>query len=116
MSTPFTVYTEHGRILYSGHCPDYAVEFQGERVLRAASNPDTDFVRDGQIVRKEPAPFRVVGNRIEGIPLPASAAIDGTLYELHDGVLDIEFDYPGRYSVTVLTVPFLPFTVTLTQP
>jgi hypothetical protein len=45
---------------------------------------------------------------LSGLPNPSTVLVDGTPYEVTDGVFEVSFDLPGSYRVQVEAFPYLP--------
>lgn len=73
-----------------------------------------------RVVRpKTDCPATLTGQTLSGLPRPCTiritdAAGNSTDYPCTDPTADLAFDYPGTYTITILSVPFNPGVFTLT--
>lgn len=56
------------------------------------------------------------GGAVRGLPIPAKAVIDGTVYEIDDGTAELSFNLPGEYRVTFKAEGFKDHELTITWP
>jgi hypothetical protein len=73
----------------------------------------TYYVADGVVTLCAPMAPSVTGTTISDLPIPCKARIEGQIYEVDDGVLELEPDYPGPYTVYLTAVGYLPCEVTV---
>lgn len=69
-------------------------------------DPDVDYVKDGQIIKR---PFMTAtreNNVLMGLPVPCVINIDGTDYECTENTVELDFDLPGSYPITVKAWPY----------
>ena len=50
---------------------------------------------------------------LEDLPIPCTVTVANTVYEVDDGTLEISFDTPGEYQITVSAFPYLDKTFTV---
>ena len=50
---------------------------------------------------------------IQQLPIPCTVSMNGEVYEVTDGLLELSFDTPGEYQVTVTAFPYLDKTFTI---
>jgi hypothetical protein len=60
----------------------------------------------------------VLANEIDAVvlqhlPIPCTVTVANAVYEVDDGTLEISFDTPGEYQVTVTSFPYLDKTFTV---
>jgi hypothetical protein len=63
----------------------------------------------GRLRMREPLPATVDGTTISGLPTSYDVYLDGTINEVRndwDGVLQLNFGYPGVYLVTISSWPY----------
>lgn len=65
-------------------------------------------------VAKPPLPIDVDGSVISGLPVGAIIDVDGEQFIVEDGIADLRFALPGRYTVNLSCFPYLPATVEFT--
>lgn len=72
------------------------------------AHPSTHYVDTAKpkVMKKKVCPGRVSGASIVGLPVPCVVEIEGKTYEIDDGSAELDIDVPGRYSVTVRSVPY----------
>ncbi len=112
----YTVFDKSGRIIRSGTCPDGMLYMQGERVLEGQSNDLYQYVRFGEIINRPANPATVSGMIVRRIPMRSKVTIEGQTYPVDDGVLELSFEYPGTYRVTIESFPALPVEFEIENP
>ena len=50
---------------------------------------------------------------LQHLPFPCTVTVVNTVYEVDDGTLEITFDTPGEYPVTITAFPYLDKTFTV---
>jgi len=50
---------------------------------------------------------------LQYLPTPCTVSMNGEVYEVTDGLLELSFDTPGEYQVTVSAFPYLDKTFTI---
>jgi hypothetical protein len=123
--TPFVVCDPDGKIKRRGSCPKFAVIGQanpewGEVSVAGDGGFDTHWVDLTDpfapvITEKTAAQITVIGNVASNVPVPSLVYADGQVYQWADSVVEIEFQIPGTYDVTIKTLRYLPFVFTVTQ-
>lgn len=53
----------------------------------------------------------VMGRTISNLPIPCKAEIEGTVYDITDGSLELDVNLPGPYTIKFTAVPHLDETV-----
>ncbi|MFC4172628.1 hypothetical protein ACFOYU_11245 [Microvirga sp. GCM10011540] len=93
---------------------------QGQPYLMRGGNRFDHYVKDGRRRTKSSCPAALVGMTLMNLPSPCwieiSEATTGLqIYEETDAAVELSFDYPGTYTIRVLSVPYTPgeFTVTV---
>lgn len=56
------------------------------------------------------------GAVVRGLPIPAKAVIDGTVYEIDDGTAELSFNLPGEYRVTFKAEGFKDYELSIAWP
>jgi hypothetical protein len=118
--TTFVKADANGRILLFGTVPKHMLAIQplaeGEQLVEGAGHWDTDYVKDGVVVPRPDNPATLDGMKISNVPNPSAVTI-GTEspVDVQDGEVDLEFAYPGTYTVTVVSWPYQDATFTVTQ-
>ena len=70
------------------------------------SNPDTQYVVDGQIVARPIQSTTMEGLTLTSLPIPATLHINGETYEVDDGTAELDFMLPGPYRLRVEAWPY----------
>lgn len=118
--TPFTRYdADTGAILETGDMAIAALAqletARGWSVIRQASQRDTHYVDvSGLKPRRRccaASPAALNGTTLTGLPVPCTVTITDeawlqTVLECSEPSLELAFDYPGAYAVTVRAVPY----------
>lgn len=69
------------------------------------------YVKNGQLADRPAMPCLLDGLVLKGAPAGAVLTIDGADYQLDGSDVELEFAYPGRYSVKVVCWPYLDYEV-----
>lgn len=81
--------------------------FMGLRCMPGRASLSLDYVADGEVVRRlKMNPF-IDGGSISDLPAACSVQVNDVMYECSDGIVELEFEQPGKYRVTVRAFPFL---------
>lgn len=62
-------------------------------------------------VAKQTLPIEVNGSVISGLPDNTVIDVDGEQFIVDDGIADLRFALPGRYTVNISCFPYLPATL-----
>lgn len=107
----WTFYKPDGRIVMVALQDDdearHSAEVMGVRYIRSNADFDTDYVEDGNVVRRPENPARLDGYTIRDLPVPSEIIIQGTSYPWADPTAELDFTAPGRYVVQVKSFPYL---------
>jgi hypothetical protein len=85
----------------------------GHGRISGAWDPIAYYVVGTVVTLCAPMTPSVSGTTISNLPTLCTARIEGQLYEIDDGVLELEPDYPGPYTVYLTAVGYLPCEVTV---
>ncbi len=112
-------------VLADGWKPAHSL-LEGQFALEVEEpvDPDGYFVDRGAVdVLKEKQPISATVDRpsfrvsegcvITGIPPGSYITIEGNRTQIDDGMVELTFAYPGRYSVRIEAFPYLPLEVWL---
>lgn len=66
---------------------------------------DTHYVASGRVVPKEHMSVIVDGARIQAIPAGASIVVEGEEYPIEGSFVELGYDVPGTYTVTLKCEP-----------
>jgi len=107
---PFVVHDASGKILRYGDCPPDSVEMQasgaGETVLQKAMFKDA-YVVNGELIPRPANPTVLSGMALTNVPAPSVVYIKGARYDVHESTVELEFTYPGKYRIVVMSWPYL---------
>jgi hypothetical protein len=65
------------------------------------------YVDNGQVVERPACPAKLNGLKLTKLPAPCKIVINSTDYNVTEPTVDLEFDYPGVYKITVKAFPYL---------
>jgi len=109
-----------GKITRTGYCPDNDFQLQAiynnEAVLEGQTN-DILFYVVNSIVMPKPENPSIIDKllmladgldltTISLLPNPSTVTLDGTSYEVTDGILEFTLDVPGTYKIKIDSFPF----------
>ena len=84
--------------------------------IEGSVDGDTHYVRDGQVVpRWKIRPFCKAGV-LNDLPVPCEILINNRRYEATTETVELEFDQPGSYRVSVQAWPYLDKEFTIENP
>ncbi|MDH2051126.1 hypothetical protein [Achromobacter marplatensis] len=82
-------------------------DFMRLRCMPGRASLSLDYVDDGEVIRRlEMNPF-IDGRSISNLPATCSVQVNDVMYECSDGIVELEFEQPGKYRVIVRAFPFL---------
>lgn len=96
-----------GRIVEYGELsPHSYLHLLGYLYNPIGARPSTHYV-DGGIVRDRPAmQLGRVGNRLINLPDPCQIEINGTVYQVEGGEVDLDFPQSGTYRLLIQAWPY----------
>lgn len=104
-----------GEIVAQISCPETAIDKNcgGNPHIDGTFRSDEFYVLAGVATAKTAMSPAVTGMTISNLPTPCTARIENVLYQITDGVLELDADMPGPYEVTLNAVAFLEKKVTV---
>lgn len=104
-------YDDEGRIRMVAVLPEGDAELtaqaNGLRALAAHGDPEEDFVRGGEVLKRPACPARLVGDELRGLPVPCTILIDDVGYPCDTPDAELVFTQPGEYTVRVQAWPYM---------
>lgn len=79
----------------------------GEQAIEADDSIANPYVLHGELAERPENPATLNGTVIENVPAGATVSFDEQSYIVDDGVAELQFPFPGTYSVTVTCFPYL---------
>lgn len=80
----------------------------GLNILEGEGSSNTHYVVDNKIVPRPHNPALLENNVIKNVPMNSSLLIEDTLYEnKEDTEIELSFNHPGRYQITLIKWPYL---------
>lgn len=111
----FIRYRENGEIFAWGDCQPIAYENMDGLKMLGEGTIDTHWVSNGEVLEKTPCPAILDGLFLRDVPVPAIITIDGVRYETSEPVVELTFNLPGIYTVTIESIPHLPISFMVTH-
>ena len=122
-----TIFTKNsGKIKRLISCPEYMAESQcgdGEGFLVEWYDSILYYIHNGEATLCPTQETTLshtfaLANGIDEVvlqylPIPCTVTVANAVYEVDDGTLEISFDTPGEYQVTVTSFPYLDKTFTV---
>ena len=109
-TVPFVTYNKDGRIINCGFVPVDMLHLQQTddlKVLQAESHWETQYVINDQCVDRPVNPAIINSNQIINLPKNSKIYINGTKYNIDENEIELEFEYPGEYSIKIECFPYL---------
>lgn len=102
---------QNGRIMRSFFSTDIeAITLNledGEQAIEVDTTFDNPYVLDGALAERPENPATLNGTVIENIPVGTVLLFDQQYAIIDDGTAELEFPFPGTYSVTIYCFPYL---------
>lgn len=113
----YTMHDAAGRVVITGFCPDGMgpVPQDGHFMHPEGADLHLDYVASGAIVRRPANPATLTGNTITNIPPGATVSINHIDYSVDDGVVELDFTFPGTYQILVNAFPYLTASFTVVK-
>lgn len=105
----FTFYESDGRITYnvSSSFEDIAINPQwGDKYVEGTFYPADYYISLGQAVAKQEFTPTINGNTVSNLPIPCKAWIEGTEYDIPDGVIELDANLVGPYTIKITSVQY----------
>lgn len=118
--TPYTVFDPAtGQIKRAGWCQDHMVAHQrldGYELERISSDPVRQYfdLQTRQPRDLRPMQINQYGNKFVDLPKPCTLEIRGVRFEIDDGTADVNFEFPGEYTLKFTAPTYQPFEVVVT--
>lgn len=74
------------------------------------------YVSNGQVLDRPENPTTLSGLTLSNVPVPSTIKISGQFYEVTESIVELEFNLPGTYKVTVYSWPCLDKEFTVENP
>jgi hypothetical protein len=118
---PFVVCDENGRILRTGVAPGQMVEIQaqsGEHVFAGVADQIRQYIdiAEAAVLDRPTLTPIVDGLTISNLPNGCIASTEGQEFLVISGQINLEYELPGTYAVTLRAWPWLDATVEVVQP
>lgn len=110
----FIRYRERGEIYAWGECQQIIYEQMDGLKMLADASGETHWVSDGEVLEKTPCPAFLDGLTLRDVPVPATVSIDGARYPTDEPVVELTFNHPGIYTVTIESIPHMPISFMVT--
>jgi hypothetical protein len=123
----YVVHDQNGMIVRTGSAPEGMISIQagtGEYAIEAAGDDLTQYVVGGAVTDKPAMPVSIDKTTvsadgidlatISGIPVGALCRVASIAEAVvNDGTIELTFDNPGDYEITIIAFPYLDYTVTI---
>lgn len=99
----YTLYRQSGEIVSILTCPDDLLDLnkpEGCSAIEGEFSPFDYFIQDGVAVPKSEMVLTVSGFTVSGLPIPCTAQVESVVYQITDGVFELEANLPGPYRIT----------------
>lgn len=119
MSGPYVIYDmQNGKIAKVVQCPMTVLPLQIEDhqtyIEGNVVSADQYVHPVNKVIQTRPTlKAKLTDMVLHGVPETAQVIIDGVTYEADGQAIELEFDMPGSYLITVVCWPFLDWSTTL---
>lgn len=103
-----------GRVLFTGSIPESMLVLQGDNIFVGDIDGQTHYVVDGVATQRPANPATLVGSTLTDVPAGTVVTIGNSQYTVDDGHADLQFSYPGNYSLQLACFPYLDTTIEIT--
>jgi hypothetical protein len=79
----------------------------GEQAIGIDATINNPYVLNGALAERPQNPATLNGIVIENIPVGAIVSFDGQSFAVNDGTAELQFQFPGTYTVEVACFPYL---------
>ena len=111
------LYEDDGRIVSTQQAPAGILVGQLLEVKEFRTDYDlTHYVRNGRLRLRPGNTAALAEGRLSNLPAPCVIVINGKRYDCVDRTAELDFTYPGVYSITVEAFPHLNAEFTVTVP
>lgn len=117
--TPYVLHDKSGRIMQTGHMPEFMLEAQdagGLSLVCGEGDTETHYVKGGALLDRPKQYTELAGSTLVGLPVPCSIRINSAAYGCNEPVATLDFPYPGSYTITITAFPYLDATFTFRKP
>lgn len=120
MQVDFIKYTNSGKIIAMGSCPEFMLEAQAspsdtyimlvtDAIREVIPNIDRYYIKDGDIVVRPITPIVQDGKVFSNIPtdVPVTLIIENSRYEITEDTVDLDINFSGKYTIKFEHFPYL---------
>lgn len=109
MNTYLVYETDSGRIQKQVTCREQDAPLQvaaGQSFLVGLAHGDTHYIAEGQVLPRPKLQVSLEGTQLRGVPSGATILIQGYEYTADGSDIELEFAYPGKYSISITFWPY----------
>jgi hypothetical protein len=103
-----------GRVLFVGSIPESMLVLQGDNIFAGDIDGQTQYVVEGVATQRPVNTAKLVGSTLRDVPTGTVVTIGNSRYTVDDGHADLNFAYPGTYSLQLTCFPYLDTTIEIT--
>lgn len=105
----YTFYNNDGMVTSNVSCspedlalnPDWGTQY-----IEGTFQYNDYYIADGNAVLKQSFTPVVQGHIVSGLPIPCKARIEGTEYDITDGVIELDANLVGPYTIKITSVQY----------
>lgn len=112
----YAMHDDVGRITSVMVCSDQNPWPKVDGIIECEHEPNenTEYVVGGVVTKRQPQNTTISGGKLTKLPAPCTIRINDQTYECVDTTADLSFEFPGTYTVTVESFPYLDWTTEIT--
>ena len=102
-----------GRIIGNHNLAPELYELNKDKqMMEGIADRDLHYIKNGQITDRPIQQTKLNGLTLTGLPAPCTIFINGTPYECDSDTIELEFDQPTTYTITVESWPYQDWSTT----
>lgn len=108
MNKDYVEYDENGRITCVCNLSADAYEAnRHKQMIEGRGIPSVNYVKDGKLAVRPFMQAERELNVLKNLPVPCQIVINGAVYDCDEPTVELEFDQPGVYNITVRAWPYI---------
>ena len=108
MNKDYVEYDADGRITcVCNLSPDAYEDNKHKPMIEGRGIPAVNYVKDGKLATRPLMQVERELNVLKNLPVPCQIIINDAVYDCNEPTVELEFDQPGTYSITVRAWPYI---------
>lgn len=98
---------ENGRIIGNHNIHPEMLDLNPQmNLMEGSADPATQYIKNGQITGRPIQQTKLTGLTLTDLPVPCAIFINGQSYECDSEAVELEFDQPTLYEISVESWPY----------